>query len=372
LSPGSPGDFFYLRKRTAIVQLVLIFKPMNIHLTDHESRAGLQPFTCTRSVADIRIGILTIWEKWQHLIQRYSDFPDSISMPAHLIPNLDNASALVSLASTGKGFHSSTAFSLLHPWQIFQYNDQALKDDFLLLTQGRCSEPISATNRYSGNHQLFLEPGASMEHCIINTSAGPVYIGKNALVMEGCLIRGPVAICENATVKMGTKLYGATTIGPHCVVGGEIKNAVLFGYSNKAHDGYLGDSVIGEWCNLGAGTSNSNVKNNAGMVSYRIEEDGERFPAGTKCGLLMGDYSRAAINSSFNTGSVVGVCCNIFGETLTPAYTNHFTWGRSRYNFENAIRDINKWMAMKGKQLNENDIHMLKQLFDQTNNSSNA
>src|SRR5436190_2646087 len=166
-----------------------------------------------------------------------------------------------------------------------------------MITSGRVSQPLSTTNKVTAAENVFLEAGAVVEHCILNASTGPIYIGKNALVMEGSVIRGAFALCEGAILKMGSKIYGATTIGPNCVAGGEIKNSVMFGYSNKAHDGYLGDSVIGEWCNLGAGTTNSNVKNTAGEVKVWNNATNEYLPVGIKCGLLMGDYSRAAINT---------------------------------------------------------------------------
>ena len=181
--------------------------------------------------------------------------------------------------------------------------------------------------------------------------------------MEGNMIRGPFAICEGAVLKMGSKVYGATTIGPFCMAGGEIKNSVLFGYSNKAHDGYLGDSVLGEWCNLGAGTCNSNVKNTAGEVKYLTGADSAGIAAGNKAGLLMGDYSRAAINTSFNTGTIVGVCCNIFGEYMPRKYIANFSWGTDRYDFEKAIKDISNWKKMKGKSVSEEEKELLHQLY---------
>ena len=187
--------------------------------------------------------------------------------------------------------------------------------------------------------------------------------------MEGALIRGPFALCEGAVVKMGSKIYGATTMGPYCVVGGEIKNSILFGYSNKAHEGYLGDSIIGEWCNLGAGTSNSNLKNSAGDVKIWNQATGKWGNAGTKCGLLMGDYSRSAINTSFNTGAVVGVSANVFGEGLTPAFIPGFSWGFKpavKYEFDKAIRDIENWKKLKGKLLTEEERTQLRNIFNQS------
>ncbi|MBK7435074.1 MAG: hypothetical protein IPI66_15150 [Chitinophagaceae bacterium] len=195
---------------------------------------------------------------------------------------------------------------------------------------------------------------------------GPVYIGPNANLMEGTLIRGPVSIGEGAVVKMGTKIYGATTIGPFSMVGGEIRNSVLFGYSNKAHDGYLGDSVIGEWCNLGAGTTVSNVKNNGSEVKYWVDADKKEVSAGNKGGLLMGDHSRAAINTSFNTGTVVGVSCNVFTQGLTPKLIPNFSWGVdgiTRYKLSKAIADMGNWKKMKGMEVSERDKQILTDIY---------
>lgn len=179
--------------------------------------------------------------------------------------------------------------------------------------------------------------------------------------MEGNMIRGPFALCEGSVIKMGSKIYGGTTIGPGCVAGGEIKNSVFFGYSNKAHDGYLGDSVIGEWCNLGAGTSNSNIKNSAGDIM--LSNDGNKVNAGNKAGLLMGDYSRAAINTSFNTGTIVGVSCNIFGREFPSRETKNFMWGDDRYELEKALRDIENWKRLKNKSLSDQEKNLLHQLY---------
>src|SRR5215467_11739207 len=214
-----------------------------------------------------------------------------------------------------------------------------------MVTENRTSQPIPESVQFLNKTAIFIEPGAVLNHCILNASTGPIYIGKNSTIMEGAVIRGPFALCEGAVVKMGAKIYGATTIGPYSVVGGEIKNSVIQGYSNKAHDGYLGDSVIGEWCNLGAGTSNSNVKNNAGEVTVWNPATKGYIVAGNKCGLFMGDYSRSAINTSFNTGTVVGVSCNVFADGLSPKHIPSFSWGvkGERYEFDKAIRDIANW-----------------------------
>ena len=294
---------------------------------------SLFPFTLTRPIADIRVGILTIREKEQHGSRGV----------LHWIP------------------------LLTRPWHIFQLNAEALVDDFTLLTSGRLSQPIPSSVQAIAPDNIFIEEGAVLQHCILNASTGPIYIGANEEIMEGSLIRGPFALCEGATVKLGTKIYGATTIGPYSIVGGEIKNSVIFGYSNKGHDGYLGDSVIGEWCNLGAGTSNSNLKNNAAEVKAWDQSSGQYISAGNKCGLLMGDYSRSAINTSFNTGTVVGVCCNVFGEGLTPKYIPSFSWGYENnpgYQLEKALRDIDSWKRFKGQTVTEAEIKKLKYIYE--------
>ena len=203
---------------------------------------------------------------------------------------------------------------------------------------------------------------------MINASMGPVYIGKGAEIMEGSVIRGPFAMGEGACLKLGTKVYGATTLGPRCVVGGEIKNSILFGYSNKAHDGYLGDSVIGEWCNLGAGTTNSNLKNNASEV--KIWTPKGELNAGLKCGVLMGDFSRTAINTSINTGTVIGVGCNVFGTGLTPKYIPNFSWGSEgvkRYEFEKGLLDIEGWKKLKRQILSDDEKSILKYIYEKVN-----
>jgi UDP-N-acetylglucosamine diphosphorylase/glucosamine-1-phosphate N-acetyltransferase len=237
--------------------------------------------------------------------------------------------------------------------------------DFEFITAGRKSAVISSTNKIISPENIFIEEGAKVEHSIINASNGPVYIGKNAEMMEGCMIRGPIALCEGATLKMGSKIYGATTIGPGCVAAGEIKNSVMFANSNKGHDGYLGDSVIGEWCNLGGGTTNSNIKNTAGPVKVWDNKTKDYIAMGLKCGLIMGDYSRAAINTSFNTGTVVGVCCNIFGEGFPPKLVSDFTWGKERYTFDKALRDINNWKMLKSQTISAQEEKILKELYNQ-------
>jgi UDP-N-acetylglucosamine diphosphorylase/glucosamine-1-phosphate N-acetyltransferase len=376
---------------------------------------NLHPFTLTRQIQDIRVGILTIREKWEWMLglpsfdkkeDDYKDLDRSVNIDeavgdgvcfmihGNVLPDAKLVKATRRLKDgefITAGGKSGIIFrftkkqieekykikvtravvvktdiqTIRYPWDIFQMNDRAIREDFELLTKKRKSQPVSKTNRVIKSSQVFLEKGVRMEHCIINASTGPVYIGKNAEVMEGCIIRGPFAMGEGACLKMGAKVYGATTLGPRCVAGGEIKNSVMFGYSNKAHDGYLGDSVIGEWCNLGAGTTNSNLKNNASDV--RIWTPNGEMNAGNKCGVMIGDYSRTAVNTSINTGTVIGVCCNVFGSGLTPKYIPSFSWGSEgvkRYEFDKIFPDIEGWKKLKGETMNENEKSILKNVFE--------
>lgn len=376
---------------------------------------NLHPFTLTRQIQDIRVGILTIREKWERMLglisydkkeDDYKDLDRSVNIDeaigdgvcfmvhGNVLPTaklvkavlkLKNGEFLATPAGTGVVYRitqqeiidrykikvgqavtlKEPVMQIQYPWDIFQLNDWAIRQDFALLTAGRKSQKISRTNRVTAPEQVFLEKGARMENCIVNASTGPVFIGRNAEVMDGCIIRGPLAMGENSCLKLGAKIYGATTLGPGCVGGGEIKNSVLFGYSNKAHDGYLGDSVIGEWCNLGAGTTNSNLKNNASEV--KVWTPNGELSAGIKCGMMMGDYSRTAINTAVNTGTVIGVSCNVFGAGLTPKYIPSFSWGSDgvqRYDLEKAMLDIADWKKLKGQLLTEDERSVLKFVFE--------
>ena len=376
---------------------------------------NLHPFTLTRQIQDIRVGILTIREKWEHMLglpsfdrkeDDYKDLERSVNideavgndvcfmihgnvLPTQklikIIQKIKNGEFISVNGSAGIVFRftkneikekyrikvtkavalDEEIRSIEYPWNIFQLNKWALQQDFILLTRKRRSQPVSKTNKVINSSQVFIEKGARVEHSILNASTGPIYIGKKAEVMEGCLIRGPFAMCEGSCLKMGTKIYGAVTLGPYSIAGGEIKNSVLFGYSNKAHDGYLGDSVIGEWCNLGAGTTNSNLKNNADEV--RVWTAKGEMNAGRKCGVMIGDYSRTAVNTSINTGTVVGVCCNVFGQGLTPKHIPCFSWGSEgvkRYELEKAFEDIENWKKMKEKTLSENEKSILRYIFE--------
>lgn len=350
-----------------------------VFLTGKEVREHLFPFTLTRSAADIRIGILTIREKWEALLGQAVTVVDDASLvtapgatvfAANIIPSEAFIASLHSDDPSVKKDPDWDAIKILqYPWHIFQWNDWALREDFKLVTKGKNTQVIPESVQVVNARDIFIEEGARVSHCMLNASTGPIYIGKNAEIMEGSFIRGPFALCEGAVVKMGARIYGATTVGPYCTVGGEIKNSVLFGYSNKGHDGYMGDAVIGEWCNLGAGSSNSNLKNNASDVKVWHYPSKDYIRAGIKCGLLMGDYSRSAINTSFNTGTVVGVCVNVFGEGLTPRYIPSFTWGTkglSMYEFQKALVDIANWKKMKNQELTEAETKQLKHIFEQS------
>ncbi|HEX2847314.1 MAG TPA: putative sugar nucleotidyl transferase [Chitinophagaceae bacterium] len=376
---------------------------------------NLYPFTLTRKCQDIRLGILTIREKWEKMTgfssfdkneDDYKDLDRAINVDTiskqdtcymihgNVLPTpalvkkmkkLRNGEFIVANGSSGIVFcftqkeikekhriQVTQAVELQeeikeikYPWHIFQMNDWAIRQDFTLLTNKRRSQPIHQSNQVVNRKDIFLEKGAKLKHCILNASTGPIYIGRNAEIMEGSIIRGPFAMGEGSLLKLGTKVYGATTLGPYCVGGGEIKNSVLFGYSNKAHDGYLGDSVVGEWCNMGAGTTNSNLKNNAGDV--RVWTPKGQLNAGMKCGVLMGDYSRTAINTSINTGTVISVCCHVFGAGLTPKYIPAFSWGSEgvdRYAFDKALVDVEGWKKLKGQTISDNEKSILKYIFE--------
>ena len=390
---------------------------MIIILFDNKARESLYPFTQTKAVADLRFGIFTAKERWELIsglpvyintnnfltdlyekpVQESIAENDFLFIDAALrdediwrtqILSLQIGEAIYddigliagrtvnpinnfSVNTTESFFENisvtDTAKRLQYAWQISQWNDEQLRRDFLLLFSRMQTQSVSETNKLIQPENIIIDTDAVIENCIINASTGPVYIGKNATVMEGSMLRGPVAICEGAIVKMGTKIYGATTVGPYCTVGGEIKNSVLQSFSNKAHDGYLGDAVVGLWCNLGAGTSNSNVKNSATDIFMFNDATKENFNVGKKCGVIMGDYSRTAINTSINTGSTIGICCSIFGEGLTPNMIDNFSWGTKNvtvYEIHKAIEHINNWQKLKGHELSAAEISVLKYIFE--------
>jgi len=375
---------------------------------------NLFPFTLTKQIQDIRVGILTIREKWEKILglpsfdryeDDYKDLDRSISIEeavddgvclmihGNILPSpklieairlLKDGEFITVNGTAGTIYRFSKkqitekykikvtnpvtvtedVKAIRFPWDIFQLNDWAIREDFALIKGKRKSQAIPSSTKAINPAEIFIEKGANVQHCVLNASFGPIYIGKNTEVMEGAMIRGPFALGEGARVKMGARIYGATSIGPYSVAGGEIKNSILFGYSSKAHDGYLGDSVIGEWCNLGAGTTNSNLKNNASIVKVWTPKG--QLAAGIKCGMMMGDYSRTAINTAVNCGTVIGVSCSVFGNGLTPNYIPNFSWGSEgvkRYEFEKAIRDIESWKKLKSKSVSDNEKSILKYIF---------
>ncbi|RMD70422.1 MAG: glucose-1-phosphate thymidylyltransferase, partial [Bacteroidetes bacterium] len=256
-------------------------------------------------------------------------------------------------------------------WDIFLLNDRAIRLDFELLTHGRRSQPLSASNTVIGEGPVFVEEGAVVEGATLNATDGPIYIGAHAQVMEGALLRGSLAICDHAVIKMGAKVYGGTTIGPWCKVGGEVQNVVFFGYSNKAHDGYLGNSVIGEWCNLGADTNCSNLKNDYGEVKlWSYEKEGFVRTGQQFCGLFLGDHSKCGINTMFNTGTVVGVSANIFGAGYPRNFVPSFAWGGpagwSTYRFDKAIATAERVMARRKVPLTPEDRLILMKVFEES------
>jgi UDP-N-acetylglucosamine diphosphorylase/glucosamine-1-phosphate N-acetyltransferase len=378
---------------------------------------NLYPFTLTRRVQDIRIGMLTLRARWEKSLDLHSEDEEvsAVSQEAgeplkskngrkpvricSIAPNLLPSKKLLAeikkmkpghviLAPDGKilvqilerikgeicdagkkiivPVDPDNIHQVVFPWDIFRLNRTALEYDFQLLTKNRHSAGIDPSNGVSGRKKLFLEKGAWMRHCIINTDDGPVYIGKDATIMEGTLIRGPVYIGDGAVIKMGTRIYGATSVGPGCIVGGEVKNSVLFANSNKAHDGYLGDSVIGEWCNLGAGTSNSNLKNTVSEI--RVVLGNRTLSAGTKCGVFMGDFSRTAIQTALNSGTIIGVSSHVFGAGLAAKQIPSFSWGADGtqiYKLEKALQDAAQWKKLKNATLTEGEKNTLTQIYNQ-------
>lgn len=384
---------------------------MNYILFDGPERDNLLPITFTRPVADIRIGILTIKEKWERLLgtsvsyktENYlsakyptqtaienilingSVFPDTELvfqinklLPGQILkkgdveiairPNSDSIDidniANYQIVETKVDF-----MKVENTWDIFSLNPQAILNDFELITKNRTSNKLSETNFIIGDPNLiFMEEGAVAEFAFLNTTDGPIYIGKDAEVMEGSKIRGPFALCEHSTVKMDVKIYSGTTIGPHSKVGGEISNSVILGYSNKGHDGFLGNSVIGEWCNLGADTNVSNLKNTYDFVrlwSYNRDtfvNTGLQF-----CGLIMGDHSKCGINTMFNTGTVVGVSSNIYGAGYQRNFISSFMWGGvsglKAYNFEKSVQVAQAVYKRRNKEFDEVEVDIFKQLY---------
>lgn len=389
---------------------------MNTILFDSQQRQNLLPLTYTKPVAELRVGILKIVEKWNRylktecsfLTEEYlqEKFPAKIEdqnllingalLPdenlAQQISELKNKEALTKndeliainlekgdllaffsgkLEEYSNNEYEADINIINNTWDIFSMNGEEIEADYDLLTQDRISQEISSTVQIIGEEQVFFEEGAKAEFVTINASSGPVYIGKDAEIMEGAVIRGPFALCEHSVVKMSSKIYGPTTIGPESKVGGELNNVVIQGFTNKAHDGFLGNSVIGEWCNLGADTNNSNLKNNYAEVrlwDYKTEgfaKTGLQF-----CGLIMGDHSKCGINTMFNTGTVIGVSANIFGSGFPRNFIPSFSWGGASgfvvYQTKKAFEVAGKVFERRGLEFDEKEQKILSHIFEQT------
>lgn len=387
---------------------------MNYILFDGPVRNQLLPFTYTRPVADIRVGILTIREKWErflgsttttitedYLSEKYPmvELEENVLINSSFLPNEELVENIRSLQSKQALFweeeviafftqdaqetvdfedyetleYSGEITRIEYPWDIFSKNGIAIEADFELLTRGRKPQPISVTNRVASPENIFIEEGAKVEFSTLNARTGPIYIGKNAEIMEGSLIRGPFALCEGSTVKMGAKIYGPTTIGPYSKAGGEINNSVIFAYSNKGHDGFLGNSVLGEWCNLGADTNTSNLKNDYSEVKIWSYEQQKFVPTGLQfCGLMMGDHAKCAINTMFNTGTVVGVNANIFGSGFSRNVIGSFTWGGpagyKTYLPKKAFEVAREVMKRRNLSFSQVDEDILSHVFEITQN----
>lgn len=382
---------------------------MNYILFDGDVKKSLLPFTYTKPVADIRVGILTIREKWEkylglttttiteeYLEEKYPmvEMEENILLNASYLPSKELVAMVKNLSKNEaifKGedviaFYTSNTqeavdfnnykqiefeenlLQIKNTWDIFSLNDKAIRADFDLITNGRKSEPVPNTVNCINKDDIFIEKGAKLTFATLNASFGPIYIGENAEIMEDVMVRGALAMCENSVLKLGAKIYGATTLGPYCKVGGEVNNSVLLGYSNKGHDGFLGNSVIGEWCNLGADTNNSNLKNNYAEVklwdyeTQRFAKTGLQF-----CGLMMGDHSKCGINTMFNTGTVIGVSVNIFGSGFPRNFVPSFSWGGAsgftEYKMNKVVEVAEQVMRRRGIEFNEQEQKILEHIF---------
>ncbi|MCB9034820.1 MAG: glucose-1-phosphate thymidylyltransferase [Chitinophagales bacterium] len=386
----------------------------NIVLFDAHQWQQMLPLSFMRSVADCRIGILTIKEKYEHyfkqdigiLTQNYlqakykleEKSSTTIYINSAIVPNLDYLQQLEtiqknivyvnqnqeilffisdddytslealnhSINSLQKNNYNKNITILNFPWDIFSYNHQAIHNDIELMQLQPNADALSTTNNIAGHNNIYVGENVQADFSTINATKGKVFIGNHATIMEGSLIRGSFALCHDATLKMGAKIYEATTIGPHCKVGGEISNSVIFGYSNKAHDGYLGNSVLAEWCNLGADTNNSNLKNNYSKVKAYSYTSNNYINTNLQfCGLIMADHSKAAINTAFNTGTVVGVFANIFDAGLTPKHIPNFAWGNSaKFELNKAIEVATKVMQRRNIDLSNIEHKIIEYLYN--------
>lgn len=375
---------------------------MNIVLDDAGLHLRFAPLTLSRPVGDLRMGILTNAERWKLLLPEAGIFFKTEAYLQHKFQTMDKADWFINAAiiptielietiklisknqilysgetwiakksneATEKISYTKELVEIKYLWDLFQQNGKVLTMDFELMSKGKVSESISLSNTILGDvNQVFIEKGARIEASILNTTNGPIYIGKNAEVMEGSLIRGPFALGEEAGVKMGAKIYGPTTIGPHCKVGGEVSNVIFQAYSNKGHDGFLGNSVIGEWCNLGADTNSSNLKNNYSKIKAYSYETGEYVSTGLQfMGLVMGDHSKSGINSMFNTATVVGFSSNIYGADFPEKFIPSFSWGSAagfeRFDLTKAIEAAKAMMSRRNIDFTAGDRHIFEYLF---------
>jgi len=379
---------------------------MNIILHDLSNHLTFAPLSLTRPVGNLRTGMWTNDERWQFYLPEaeisfkteayLSDkFPvkqtkDNFWINASVIPNarlvelvqqLEMNQTLymkgVFMAHRGEQFEPKNSISetikdlviLENRWDLYQLNDVILTADFAAYTKGKKSAPLSETNTLIGDaSQLFLEEGATVECAILNVKSGPIYVGKNAEIMEGSVVRGALAMAESSALKLSTKVYGAVSLGPHCKVGGEVNNVIFQAYSNKGHDGFLGNSVIGEWCNLGADTNSSNLKNNYGNVkTYSYLTKGMEQTELMFMGVVMGDHSKTSINTMLNTATVIGVCANLFTSGFPPKFVPNFSWGGEKdspvYELDRAVDAANQMMVRRGKQITEIDLKILNYLF---------
>ncbi|MDO6745009.1 GlmU family protein [Tenacibaculum soleae] len=385
---------------------------MNYILFDGDVRTSLLPFTYTKPVADIRVGILTIREKWEkylesttttiteaYLEEKYPmvEMEKNVLLNASFLPTKSLIREIQSLSKNQAIFKGEDViafytedtqeevdFSLYkqiefeeeiiqikNTWDIFSLNDKAIKIDFDLITEGRESEPIPETVNYINKKDIFIEEGAKLSFATLNATNGPIYIGKDAEIMEGVLVRGALAMCEKSVLKMGAKVYGATTLGPCCKVGGEVNNSILMGYSSKGHEGYLGNSVIGEWCNIGADTNNSNLKNNYAEVKLWSYETGRFAKTGLQfCGLMMGDHSKCGINTMFNTGTVIGVSANIFGTGFPRNFVPSYSWGGAagftEYKTNKVFEVAEVVMKRRDIEFDEKEKKILEHVFEES------
>ena len=389
---------------------------MNIILFDDQNRDNLLPLTYTRPVAELRVGITTISEKWSFflkekpsfLTQNYLEkkYPTVITefnilINGGIIPNLELVEAIKSLKSGEllkkgddiiaiildsvqiKHFNISeiseykvveTKIDFLkinYPWDIFSLNEEIIKSDFEQITKGRTSKKINSTNRFLEEENIFIEEGAKITFATLNPAGGYIYIGKNAEIMEGAVVHGSLAMCESSVIKLSAKIYGATTLGPYSKVGGEVNNSVFQAYSNKGHDGFLGNSVLGAWCNLGADTNNSNLKNNYAEVKvWNYKKQGFAKTGLQFCGLIMGDHSKSGINTMFNTGTVVGVSSNIYGSGFPRNFVPSFSWGGASgfitYRLNKVFETAEIVMKRRNIVLDDTEKEILEHIFNKT------